>query len=230
MLPVLDGPFSKAYPFAIKPDKPIEVEDLMKIHRDSYQETQFDMTKGVAAGPYGTPYRAGPHATLNGAWERSINTAVIGYTWITEYNPNYAAPVAWIALNTPAESVFVPLSVDTMPKGYERVDRNIYDMTKPWWIYTQVNELARDRYSYVIQDIQEAARKSEAKSKKLLQSSKNMSKDDFSQLLRKNAETSAYNWQKLYGSLLVKYNQGKQSTYTKDWYNATDYANGPMKY
>ena len=29
----------------------------MAIHRDHYEGTEFDLTKGLAAGPFGLPYR-----------------------------------------------------------------------------------------------------------------------------------------------------------------------------
>lgn len=226
----VEGPFTKVYPFAVKPDKPIDIDNLTAIHRDSYAGTDFDMTKGIAAGSFGSPYRSGPHATAVGAWERAINSRIIGYTWITQYNPDFAAPIAWIAHNTPAESVFVPLAVSKMPQGYERVDRRIYDASKPWWVYTQVCEFARDRYSYVIGDIQKEAAKYEVTSKNLVKSSKNMTKDEFAELLRQNAKNICVEWQILYGRLLVKYNQGKGSSYYKEWYDAAGYDAGPVRY
>ena len=41
----------------MKPDKKVTVRDVMAIHRDIYQGTEFDQTKGPLAGPFGTPNR-----------------------------------------------------------------------------------------------------------------------------------------------------------------------------
>ena len=226
----VEGPFTQQYPFSIKPDRPIALDTLTAMHRDSYGGTNFDMIQSIAAGPYGSPYRNGPHATPAGAWERPINTRIIGYTWITQYHPEFPSPLAWIALNTPAESVFVPLAVAPMPGGYEQVNRNVYDRTKPWWIYTQVCEFARDKYGYVIGDIQKKAVQYETDSQELIQASRYMEKEAFAELLRNNAMNITNNWLNFYGELLVKYNQGKEAKYLPGWYQAAGYANGPVKY
>ncbi len=53
---VKDG-FTKDYPFSVKPDRKLGVRDLMRLHRDHYEGTEFDLTKGTAAGPFGYPDR-----------------------------------------------------------------------------------------------------------------------------------------------------------------------------
>ena len=37
-------------PFSVKVDEPIGPEDLMRVQRDHYEGTPFDLTKGLAAG------------------------------------------------------------------------------------------------------------------------------------------------------------------------------------
>ena len=83
--PWTDGPFSKQYPVSIVPDKKVSVQDIIKIHRDYYQGTEFDLTKSKVAGPYGNPLLnespaqnissadlADVKKDVNGSWERSI--------------------------------------------------------------------------------------------------------------------------------------------------------------
>ena len=38
---------NESYPFSVKPDKKLTVQDIMNINRDQYEGTPFDMTKGV---------------------------------------------------------------------------------------------------------------------------------------------------------------------------------------
>ncbi len=38
-------------------DRAITPQELMNINRDHYEGTEFDLTKGIAAGPYGEPNR-----------------------------------------------------------------------------------------------------------------------------------------------------------------------------
>ena len=71
------------FPSQFKPDKKLGVRDVMNLYRDYYQGTEFDLSKGITAGPFGSPYRypgpmdAGgdtgdPSAKLKGAWERPL--------------------------------------------------------------------------------------------------------------------------------------------------------------
>ena len=46
------------YPLFIKPDKALALADVMDLMRDHYEGTPYDMTKGVDAGPFGSPFRA----------------------------------------------------------------------------------------------------------------------------------------------------------------------------
>ena len=52
------------YPFDIKPDQKLSVADITAMHRDHYEGTPYDMTKGLQAGPYGDPSRFDPSETV----------------------------------------------------------------------------------------------------------------------------------------------------------------------
>ena len=47
------------YPFSVPVEKPMDVKDITRILRDHYEGTAYDLTKGIAAGPYGNPNRYG---------------------------------------------------------------------------------------------------------------------------------------------------------------------------
>jgi len=68
---------TRAYPFAIKPDNKLSVKDLFTVHRDNYEGTEFDLTKGLAAGPFGNPNRFEGQAEAMAGKEGKL-TAVIG--------------------------------------------------------------------------------------------------------------------------------------------------------
>jgi len=55
--PWVDNGFTKEYPFSIKPDKKLSLRDVMDLYRDYYQDTEFDQSKGITAGPFECPYR-----------------------------------------------------------------------------------------------------------------------------------------------------------------------------
>jgi len=82
--PWVENGLTRAYPFSIKPDHKLNVRDVMSLYRDHYQGTQFDLSKGVTAGPFGCPYRypgpkdpkgdtGDPSIKREGAWERPIS-------------------------------------------------------------------------------------------------------------------------------------------------------------
>lgn len=55
------GPnLTQPYPFSVKPDKPLTVQDIMNMNRDQFEGTDFDLTKGTDAGPFGDPMRYPP--------------------------------------------------------------------------------------------------------------------------------------------------------------------------
>jgi dipeptidase len=110
--PVVDKGLTRAYPFPVKPDKKIALSDVIALHRDHYAGTEFDLTKGMAAGPRGNPNRylgprnpsgdvGDPNAKLDGAWERPIGIywtcsitrlvieQVLRKTWISRGNPRF---------------------------------------------------------------------------------------------------------------------------------------------
>lgn len=194
--------YDKTYPFSVKPDNPITREKLMQMHRDFYQGTEFDLTKGVVAGPFGNPLRYGKsHA------ERSIASGNSTYTWMVELNKNFAAPIAWIALTSPGASTFVPLTVGEVPKGYDRVNRKEFEKTVPWWNYLMVSEFTFDRFGVVGDVVQKAAEAQEKSAGNLLEALAGQSKDKLHKSLNRYALQVQKDWQKLYGDLLAKYNQ-----------------------
>lgn len=55
------GPnLTQPYPFSVRVEKPLTVQDIMNINRDQYEGSDFDMTKGTDAGPFGDPMRYAP--------------------------------------------------------------------------------------------------------------------------------------------------------------------------
>ena len=47
----------KTYPFSVKPDWLVSLDEVKALLRDHYEGTPFDLTAGPAAGPFGSPTR-----------------------------------------------------------------------------------------------------------------------------------------------------------------------------
>jgi len=131
---VKDG-FTKDYPFSVKPDKKLGVRDVMALHRDHYEGTEFDMTKGLAAGPFGSPYRyigkydgaqnnVSNRSNMWGAWERPISVFYCGYVYVNQarsWLPDEIGGVTWFGPDKPYLTCFVPFyagGVTDLPKAY----------------------------------------------------------------------------------------------------------------
>ncbi|MEA3456895.1 MAG: C69 family dipeptidase, partial [Campylobacterota bacterium] len=164
-----DG-FTKQYPFSIKPDKKLEVRDVINLYRDHYQDTPFDQTKGVTAGPFGNPYRyPGPMDAGNdtgkltghkGAWERPLSIYRSGYTFVLQarsWLPDPIGGVLWFGPDEAMSTVITPfyVGVNSIAKPYYTGFSDKFDQQSAWWAFNFVANWAALKYSYIIKDIKQ---------------------------------------------------------------------------
>jgi dipeptidase len=90
---VVDNPWGRsAYPFSVTPDRKLALADVFAAHRSHYEGTPYDMTRGLAAGPFGNPDRYGvPGVAYDdpgvGSWERSVGIYRTSVTWVVTCRP-----------------------------------------------------------------------------------------------------------------------------------------------
>ncbi len=147
--PWVEGPYTKAYPFSIKPEKPLSLQDAMALFRDHYQDTEFDQTKGIGAGPYGLPDRyLGDYDVtdfpnkrtkpLEGAWERPISVYYVGYYHINQIRgwlPDMIGGVSWIGFDSPFNTCYMPIyaGVKDLPISMQYGSCQKYDEKFAFW-------------------------------------------------------------------------------------------------
>ncbi|CAD7968301.1 unnamed protein product [Amoebophrya sp. A25] len=120
---------SQSLPFSVPVAKKLSREDVFNFYRDHYENTDFDLTKGAGAGPYGNPMRYAEGAEEAkrpyGAWERSIDIYRTTMTHVAEVIPapaieskksSSALPpkntcTLWHAPGRATASVFVPVFI-----------------------------------------------------------------------------------------------------------------------
>lgn len=160
--PWIDDVFTKQYPFSIKPDKKISVQDVMAITRDYYQGTEFDLSKGMAAGPFGTPNRyagAGAERLIEGgSWERAIAMYRADYIQISQtrgWLPDPIGSVMWYAPDNALTSCYMPIYAGStkLPESFSTGNRDEYDENSAWWVFNFVSNWAELKFSYMIEDI-----------------------------------------------------------------------------
>ena len=165
----VDGPFTRSYPFAVVPDQKLSVQDVMAVHRDNYEGTEFDLTTGLAAGPFGNPNRfeGGAEATmdkqgrmtpLDGAFERPLNIYRCAYAYVNQsrsWLPDPIGGVSWVGLDRPATSVLLPFYAGGLglPRSLEVADVLRVDRDSMWTAFNYVANYAMLKYSYMIKDI-----------------------------------------------------------------------------
>ncbi|NCC24216.1 MAG: dipeptidase [Deltaproteobacteria bacterium] len=166
--PWVEDALTKAYPFSIRPDNKLDVRDVMRIHRDVYEGTEFDLSKGLAAGPFSDPVRfeGGAEATMgdqsgpsvNGAFERPLSIYRCVYAYVCQARkdlPDAIGGVIWFGPDRPATSVLMPFypGAGNLPDSLQRGNPLVFDRGSMWTAFNYVANYAGLKYSYMIKDI-----------------------------------------------------------------------------
>jgi len=160
--PSLKLPATQArYPFSVKPDRPLTLEDIRKIQADYYEGTPYDMTKGPAAGPWGNPIRY-VNRGGKGSFERSINVQRTYYLHIGQVNASLPEPLrgtSWFGYGAPATSYLTPLwaIMNELPASLGRGDRyGNFDRESGFWTNIYVQQMAELHYNEAIKHVRAA--------------------------------------------------------------------------
>jgi len=154
---------AKPYPLWIKPDKKLSVADVFALMRDHYEGTPYDMTKGIDAGPYGSPNRWRPMTwtvdSVEYAWERPISTQQTAFSFVSQsrsWLPNAVGGVYWYGLDDTYTTCYIPLycGIDTVPKSFTVGSLDKFSWESAWWVFNFVANYANLKYSYMLPEIQ----------------------------------------------------------------------------
>jgi len=238
--PWAEGPFTRAYSFGVTPDKKLSVADLFAIHRDNYEGTEFDLTKGLAAGPFGDPNRfegnaegmadkEGRLTPVIGEFERPLNIYRCVYAHVNQsrsWLPNAIGGVVWFGPDRPATAVLMPFYAGALdlPTPIQKADILKFDRNSMWMAFNYVANYSMLKYSYMIKDIHAVRdqfetnafeRQPKLEAEALALWSKGDQKGAREMLTRysdKNANAVRADWWKLATNLYLKYNDGYLNT------------------
>lgn len=213
-LPITD--LDGAYPFAVKPDKLITVQDVMAVYRDYYEGTPFSLVKDeIAAGPFNSPIRVASGKAedtfATGAWERPISIYRGNYAVINVCHPQ-GHGVTWFAPHTAHASVFAP----AFTSAASEVARSyVVDLTKSvdrkslFWATSAISNWAfGTNFAMAIKDIRAAQVKMEAPNFALAERLVTAPAADHNRLLQEVAATMFEGWWDTFFELMGKYNDG----------------------
>jgi dipeptidase len=163
-------PGAEPYPLWIEPDRKLSVQDVVALMRDHYEGTPFDMTKGVDAGPFGSPNRWRPMTwtkdDVEYSWERPISTQQTAYSFVSqsrEWMPDPVGGVFWYGVDDTYTTCYTPLycGIDRIPESFARGSLREFSWDSAWWVFNFVANFANLKYSYMIEDIQDVQAKLE---------------------------------------------------------------------
>lgn len=148
------------------------------MHRDHYDGTKFDTSKGIAAGPFGNPDRfkgATAEKALNGSWERTITLFRTTYSFVNQARKGIDSSVGgvtWFGPHAAHGTCYVPLMAGGMtelPKGYTIGMPRKIDRKASWWAHRYVQNLGHLRYKDMIKYVQAEQEKFETKGLAMVQ-------------------------------------------------------------
>lgn len=168
-------PNAENYPFSVKPDKPVRIEDLIAIFKDYYEGTDFNFIKDLTvsdeqgrtilsplANPF-MPYDMNKLFRINGGWgwlgERTIARWYTMYSTIIQcrsWLPDDIGGLTWFALDNVATSVFIPIFSGTsdLPQSYKVDGRETgYSTESAWWAFNRLGTLTAQRWGDMRKDV-----------------------------------------------------------------------------
>lgn len=158
------------YPLFIKPDKKLLTGDVMNLIRDHYEGTDFDQTKGIAAGPFGNPNRWRPlvwdYEGKEATWERCISTYNTGFSIVTQsrnHLPDAIGGLVWYGVDDSYFTCYAPVyaCADSIPPPYNTGNLQEFSMESVFWVFNLVSNYTNVKYSHIIKDVQKEQAKIE---------------------------------------------------------------------
>lgn len=213
-----------------KARKKLSLHDIMELMRDYFQDSPFDLTMDIGAGPYKCPVRWRPLTwkvdSIEGFNERAISTQQTGFSVVAQMRswlPRQIGGILWFGVDDTYMTVYNPFycSITEIPSYFAPNNGSItrFSETSAFWVFNQVSNLAYTRFSLMISEIRK--RQSELESyyitlipliDKYAEEKLKIDSDEVIRFLNDFCNSLAtytfYEWKKLYQYLFVKYLDG----------------------
>jgi dipeptidase len=152
-------------PLWIKPDKKIDVKDVMGMMRNYYQDTPMDMTKDLGAGPYKSTVRWRPMQwevdSVKYIFERAISTQQTGFSFVAQsrsWLPDPVGGILWFGVDDTFYTVYSPMycGITRVPETFAvgNGDMMTFSDNSAFWVFNQVTNFAYSRTSLLMDDLQ----------------------------------------------------------------------------
>jgi len=173
----------EALPFSIKPEKKVSVRDILKLYRETYAGTEFDMTKNLLVkdprsgemvkSPVANPWMSRDlMALLNTLkpgvieYQRPIAIAACAYAHVIQcrgWLPDPVGAVCWFAFDNPGQSARIPIfaGVGELPASFEICSQHEFRPDSAAWAFRRANRLATVRWGEASRFIETAIKEFE---------------------------------------------------------------------
>lgn len=159
-----NGESAEPMPLYIFPTKKVTLADMKERMRDHFEDTPFEMTTDIGAGPNHVPYRWRPmNFEVDGKKyvnERAIATQQTGWSFVSQSRagmPDAVGGVLWFGTDDANTCVYMPMycGMTEIPAelGHGNGDMNTFSMTSNFWMNNWVANQAYNRYDLMIPDI-----------------------------------------------------------------------------
>lgn len=165
----------KDYPFSVKPDKKITMDDLVRIFKDYYEGTPYNFVKNITqadkdgkmkispfANPF-MPYGMNKLFKVNGGWnelgERTIARWYTMYATIIQcrnWLPDDVGGITWLAQDNVATSIYIPVyagTTDLAPSYKVKGRQTGYNRKSAWWGFNRLSTLTAQRWGDMRKDV-----------------------------------------------------------------------------
>lgn len=227
---VRGNPKAEPIPLWIKPDRKLGTRDLMELMRDHFEGTEFDLSKGVGAGPFALPYRWRPMTwKVDGqeyVHERAVSTQQTGWSMVSQLRANLPGPIGgvlWFGVDDTFSTVYVPMyaGIRKAPHSFDpaTADFQHFSWDSAFWVFNWVANWTYTRYSDMIPEVQKVQREFEggflarqpeieAKALTLWKENPELARDFLTSYSVEQGERVTTRWRQLGEALFVKYLDG----------------------
>lgn len=221
-------------PLWVKPNRKVDVLEVMDFMRDHLEGTELDMSKDPGAGPYECPYRWRPMTfEVDGkkyVHERATATQQTGFTFVSQsrsWLPDEIGGILWFGVDDAASTVYFPMYTCStqVPHAYAVGNGSMMQFTDKaaFWVFNQVTNFAYTRYNVIHPDIRKKQKALETQYQAFVQ----MTDAGAAGMLAQNREATVDfltefscntgnrlvdTWRDFYGYLFARYMDGNIKT------------------
>lgn len=221
-------------PLWVKPNRKIDVLEVMDFMRDHLEGTELDMSKDPGAGPYECPYRWRPMTfKIDGkeyVHERATATQQTGFTFVSQsrsWLPNEIGGILWFGVDDAASTVYFPMytSSTEVPFAYAVGNGSMMEFTNKaaFWVFNQVTNFAYTRYNVIHPEIRKKQKALEtqyqlfvqmtdAGASSMITQNKKMAVDFLTNFSCNTGNQLVDTWRDFYGYLFARYMDGNIKT------------------